>query len=378
MSRVLVLASLAESLINFRGHLLTEITNRGHQVFACAPPSDTGIREQLDKLGVKFVPLGFNRTGLNVLGDLGYFINLYRLIARLQPDMVIGYTIKPVVYGSLAARLAKVPRTYSMITGLGYAFVDQTSIRYWFVNILVRILYKFGLSRNQTVFFQNPDDMKLFRDLRLTHTSVNAVLLNGSGVDLRFFAQVPLHIEPVEFLLIARLLRHKGIYEYIEAARIIQSRYSGVIFHLVGPFDTNPTAINRSEVSAWAHADIVRYHGETTDVRPYIARSNVYVLPSYREGTPRSVLEAMAMGRAIITTDAPGCRETVVPGENGILVPPRDPKALAQAMEKLILNRSLIRTMGQKSREIVEQKFDVYKVNKVILKAIGLLDEALA
>lgn len=376
MPKILVLASLADSLINFRGQLLKDIVSAGHQVLASAPSTQTDIQERLQQLGVPFQPIDFNRTGISAFADLRYLYRLRKLMNQFQPDIVFAYTIKPVVYGSLAAKLAKVPGMFSMITGLGYAFVEQESVRFRWLNKVVRFLYKQALRRNSAVFFQNPDDIKLFRDLGLIGKSVPSILLNGSGVDLHFFTTTALNTEPVAFLLIGRLIRDKGIFEYVEAAQKIRQRFPNTVFHLVGPFDSNPSAIKKLQVDSWVRDGTITYHGSVTDVRPFISASNVFVLPSYREGTPRSVLEAMAMGRPIITTDTPGCRETVVPWENGILIPARDSLALEKAMEKLILNRSLILSMGQNSRKIAEEKYDVRKVNRIILEAMQLTYEA--
>lgn len=372
--KVVVIASLAESLLNFRGPLLAAMRASGHHVTALAPGENESVAARLGVMGVDYRPLALERTGMNPLRDLRALSQLVACLRELQPDVVFGYTIKPVIYGSLAARLAGVPRSYSMVTGLGYAFIGK-GLRQRLVAMLVSALYRAGLSGNAGVFFQNPDDLELFCSRRLLGDPRKAILVNGSGIDLDRYATC----EPVpgrpRFLLIARLLRDKGITEYVEAAGILKTRYPESSFRLLGPFDSNPAAITREEIDLWQREGNIEYLGETDDVRPYIADCSVYVLPSYREGTPRTVLEAMAMGRPVVTTDAPGCRETVREGENGFLVQVRDSISLARAMERFILEPGLCVTMGQRSRQVAVEKYDVHKVNEVMLKAMGLAGE---
>ena len=295
--------------------------------------------------------------------------SLFFLFRSLKPDVILTYTIKPVIYGSIAAKLFGVSRIYAMIEGLGYAFIGD-DLRSRFINIIVKILYYLSLKANQNVFFLNPDDRDLFIKLRLSNDA-QAVLINGIGVDLDYYKPEPFP-ENLSFLLIARLLKDKGIREYVEAARNIKQKYPKISFRLVGWMDDNPASVSKNELDTWVKQGIVKYLGKLSDVRPAIAASSVYVLPSYREGTPRTVLEAMAMGRPIITTDAPGCRETVQHGKNGFLVPIKNVSVLVSAMENFIQQPELIETMGLASREIAVEKYDVRKVNTVILKTMGL------
>lgn len=368
------MASLPESLLNFRGQLLAEMVAQGHEVLACAPGENPTVREGLRQLGVSYQPIRLARTGLNPLRDVTCIFDLIGVFRTFRPELVIGYTIKPVIYGSLAARITGVREMYSIITGLGYVFMGHT-LRRKLIRRFVCLLYRMAIKANRAVFFQNPDDLALFRELGLVGSDTRTVLINGSGVDLvRFPVAAPLPCPPV-YLLIARLLRDKGIVEYVEAARLLKRRYPAAEFRLLGPFDDNPSAIERDRVFAWHDSGVIVYLGETDDVRPFIAAAGVYVLPSYREGTPRSVLEAMAMGRPIVTTDVPGCRETVIDGENGFLVKVQDAEALACAMERFILQPELIISMGRRSREIAEDKYDVNKVNAVIMNTMGLDDE---
>lgn len=372
--KVVVIASKAGSLINFRGALLSATVRAGHEVIACAPGREPAVTESLQNLGVKYEPILLDRTGLNPLSDIRSTIQLTHLLRRLHPDITLGYTIKPVVFGSLAARLAGVPDRFSLITGLGFSFVDspEPTLKKRTLNYLIRLLYRVSLSTNRVVFFQNPDDRDLFLRLGLVN-STQAVVINGSGIDLDHFYQVPVPATRPVFLLIARLLTDKGIREYLEAAQLIKRSHPEAAFLLVGPVDSNPAAIPAEEVAKWNGSGCVEYLGEVSDVRPVIARSTVYVLPSYREGMPRTVLEAMAMGRPIITTDAPGCRETVIEGYNGFLIPVRDPQALAEAMERFIMRPELVAQMGNNSRKLAEDRFDVHRVNAQMMKAMGLI-----
>jgi glycosyltransferase involved in cell wall biosynthesis len=324
---------------------------------------------------------------------------------RIKPDIVLSYTIKPVVYGGLAARWCGVPSIYSLVSGLGYAFMDAASARQKLAGRIARTLYRMSLRHSRRVFFQNPDDADTFVATGLVAPE-RAVVVNGSGVDLEHFPLVDMDRAeapdgtggtcggtngPVRFLLIARLLWDKGIGEYVAAARTVKRKYPSAEFHLVGPFDPNPSRLTERDVMAWQDEGVIRFHGPQADVRPFLRDCHVFVLPSfYREGTPRTVLEAMATGRAVITTDAPGCRETVLrtdgaPGDarrpecprlqigsNGILVPVKDPDALAAAMEFFIERPEQMAVMGRAGRHYAQQRYDVRAVNEMMLREMGI------
>ncbi len=369
----LLVASFPDSLIKFRGPLIEALSAEGCQVHVAVPglDADSGIASRLSELGVAVHDIPLQRTGLNPLKDLSALLALRKLMRRIGADYVLGYTIKPVIYGSLAAWLSGVRHRFALITGLGYAFTGEATGLRKVLRTLIQQLYRFSLSRNHLVFFQNPDDEALFRQLGLLKPAIPSRVVNGSGVDVSEYAVSPLP-EGAEFLLIARLLGDKGVREYAEAAALVRARYPNAVFRLVGWIDDNPDAISQVELDAWVEAGTIEFLGKLTDVRPAIADSRVYVLPSYREGTPRTVLEAMAIGRAVITTDAPGCRETVVDGDNGLLVPVKDVAALADAMLKLIENPDRVTAMGKRSRQIAEDKYDVHRVNAVMLREMGL------
>lgn len=373
--KILVVASLAESLINFRGPLLKAMVAAGHEVHGAAPElvpgSDAGGR--LKKLGVGIVDIPLSRTGLNPLADVRLGLRLWRLCWQEKYDVVLGYTIKPVIWGLLAARLARVPKRVALITGLGYAFTGQATGKRAAIQRVARALYWLALRSAHLIFFQNPDDRSDFKRYGLLPGTVPVEIVNGSGVDLGEFPLRDLPRGPTQFLLIARLLGDKGIREYAAAAAALAPQWPGVGFHLVGGLDPNPNGIGLAEVESWVHAGHVIWHGALDDVRPALAAAHVYVLPSYREGTPRTVLEAMATGRAVITTDAPGCRETVIDGENGFLVPVCDSLALANAMQRFLDDPSLIPMMAQKSYKIAKEKYDVEKVNAKMIKKMEFI-----
>ncbi len=370
--KFLVIASASESLVGFRKPLIVDLMTKGFDVHVAAPELviNATVLSQLETFGVTAHDIQMQRTGMNPFADLKALLSMWRLMRQLKPDYVLSYTIKPVIYGSLAAWLAHVPNRFALITGLGFAFMgDGRRSR---VLALVQTLYRAALRHCQVIFFQNPDDEALFRQSNILTAQANTCVVNGSGVDVGQFSETAfVDTEVPRFLLIARLLGDKGVREYVQAARQIKQKYPNIQFDLVGGLDANPTSISQDELDEWVAAGTVNFLGRLSDVRPAIEASSVYVLPSYREGTPRTVLEAMAMGRAVITTDAPGCRETVIDGDNGFLVSVKNADALSQAMEKFIQQPKLIASMGKRSREIAVEKYDVHKVNDVMLRRMG-------
>lgn len=377
--KFLMISSFLPSALNFRGKLLEAIHARGFEIHIMAPefahfPDEV---QQLKQLGYHVHEIPMQRTGTNPISDLKLLNNIYQQIRQIKPDYVLSYTIKPVIYGTLAAWLARVPHRFALITGLGYAFQNVESGKRSIFQKLVHGLYAQALKHAEKVFFQNPDDLKLFQDMHLLDVHQPTVVVNGSGVNVQDFEVMPLPVDAQgtvkpSFLLIARLLGDKGVREYAEAARIIKAKYPETEFHLVGWIDDNPSAISQAELDTWISEKTVNYWGKLGDVRPAIAASSVYVLPSYREGTPRTVLEAMAMGRAVITTDAPGCRETVVHGVNGYLVAIKSVDELVQSMQSFIEDSTLMTEMGQRSREIALNKYDVHQVNKHMMTEMGM------
>jgi len=367
--RVLIIASHPASLLNFRRQLILDIAEKKWEVHLASPNIDN-YADALATLGVDIHQLPLQRTGTNPLFDLFSFFRICWLITKIKPKKLITYTIKPVIYGSLAARFLRVENCYPLITGLGYAF--NSDIVQNKLTRIINFLYRQSLKSVTIIFFQNPDDERLFRKKGLVGHDVSTCVVNGSGVDTKHYALVT-PPTTITFLLIARLLISKGVQEYIKAAKVIKTKYPHMKFKIVGDIDKgNPDSINPSEIDKWIDEGLVEWKGYLNDVRPAIADSAIYVLPSYREGTPRSVLEAMSMGKPIITTDVPGCRETVINGYNGFLVSAKSVDELVSAMQRFIENPSLVLQMGLRSREIVEQKYDVHDVNELMLKSMGI------
>lgn len=366
--RILINASFPGSIASFRGALIRALIEAGYDVHVSAPGLVDDAATQVNALGAISHDVLLQRTGQSVFSDLRYFRSLRRLMRGLRPDYVLGYTVKPNIWGSLAAWSCGIPSA-SLVTGLGYVFIEGRGWRRKLTQILARFLYRLATSVNRSVIFQNPDDLRDFiaggalRDQRKAH------IVNGSGVDLARYAPCPLNDQPV-FLMIARLLHSKGVAEYAEAAMMARAAIPNARFQLAGFIDEGPDAIDRKTLDQWI-ANGLEYLGPLSDVRPAIAGARIYVLPSWREGTPRTVLEAMAMGRPIITTDAPGCRETVENGVNGLIVPVHRPDALAAAMTELALNPAKAAKMGIASLARVRSKYDADVVAAATIAAMA-------
>ena len=369
--KVVLIAHDAPWLLNFRAPLIRALKAAGSEVVVFAPGRHPEVRANLLSLGADYRAYALQRVGLDPRADLRTLAQLTRLLRQERPSHVLTTAVKPSIYGMLAARLAGVPNTFALITGLGYAFSGR-SPRQRRLAGLIAGLYRASLRGATRVFVQNPDD----RDVLLARRVVRASrleIVNGSGVDLAHYPPRPLPAGPVTFLMIARLLREKGVGEYLEAARLLRGRASRPFRAvLIGPFDRNPGAFTPQALQAAQDAGTVEYLGELADVRSALRAAHAFVLPSYREGTPRSTLEALATGRAVITTDAPGCRETVRDGVNGLLVPVGDARALAGAMERLLDDPQRLSDMGARSLALAREKYDVHKVNAQMLRAMGL------
>ena len=368
--RVLVVAPFAPSFIPFRGALIGTLVDQGHTVIAAAPEFDAATARGLRELGAKPVDIPLQNASLNPLSFLKSLAAMRALMRAERPDVVFGYAIKPVITTALAGRSERVGTIVSVITGLGYAFTGGREPKRLISRAIASMLYRLALRRSDVIVFLNPDDQKLFSDLRLVPRGKPTHILDGEGLDIDYFSPAPLPAGAA-FLMIARLLKDKGIREFAEAAKRLKANHPEVPIALVGPLYPSPDSLTQAELD-----DLIRsgidYKGALDDVRPAIAECSIYVLPSYREGTPRSVLEAMAMGRAIITSDAPGCRETVTDGENGLLVEARDARSLYEAMLRFVREPWLARRMGAASRAIAERRYDVKKVNLNLLRYAGL------
>lgn len=369
MMKVLILSPKNRTTYNFRGGLIKEIIALGHEVIVTGPNFDN-IKE-VKKLGVTFVLVPLKKSSIGILGDIKYIQSIYKLLRSLKPQIVLAYTIKPVIYGNIAARLAGIKNFYSLITGLGFLYTSQTQIAIM-LKPVVSLLINAMAKNSKRVIFQNSDDLRDFVSRRLVKPNKCSVV-NGSGVNLQMFTPHPLPAN-ITFLMISRMLVSKGVREYLSAARTVKAKYPNVKFVLVGAFENQLDSLAHKELQPDVERKIIEYHADTNDVRPFYQNCSVYVLPSYREGTPRTVLEAMATARPIITTDAPGCRQTVEDAKNGFTVQVKDANAVAEKMEWFIQNPEKIQTFGQQSLRICREKYDEQKVNRAMLKIMKLIN----
>jgi len=356
-------------MYNFRRNLFREIQARGGAVVAAGAAGD-GFEAKIQALGVPFVPLPIDKSGINPRADVILLWTLYRWYRRERPDIVHHFTIKPVIYGSLAAQMAGVPRVINTVTGLGHVFMAKE--RVW-LRRLVELMYRLALRCADLTFFQNREDQELFVERHLVARS-KARMVAGSGVDLEYFqpsgGRQADSGTGCRFLLMARLLREKGVYEFVEAARLAKQEYPETRFELLGSRDErNPTVVPLADIEKWSEEGVVNWLGETQDVRPFVAEADVVVLPSYREGTPRALLEAAAMEKPVIATDVAGCREVVEHGINGLLVPAKNPRELEAAMVAMREDPALRARMGKAGRVKVEREFSEAIVLQNILKA---------
>lgn len=371
MKTIAIISSQAFSLVNFRGNFIVDLVTLNYNVYALAPDYTNELKQQIASLGAVPVDFRLDRTGIRPARDLLDAARLVFLLRRLKPDITLTYFIKPVIFGTVAAWLAGVPRRIAMIEGLGYVFTltgNELSSERKILRYIISILYRGALSHANDVIFLNPDDIAYFVTRNLVK-SEKVHQLDGIGVDLDIWLPKPVVSSPVTFLLAGRLLREKGIVEYAQAAAIVKRLVPSVRCILLGALDANPGSLEPKQLEQLIEAGGLEWPGHV-DVKPWLAQASVYVLPSYREGLPRSTQEAMAMGRAVITTDVPGCRETVVDGVNGFLVPVRDSESLAEAMLKFARNKELIETMGRQSRRIALERFDVKLINPKLLHIV--------
>lgn len=366
--KFLLISPKNRTVYNFRGDLIKTIIAKGYEVLVTGP--DRTDVDKIEALGAKFVEIPMNKTGTSILGDLKYCKRLKALMKAEKPDVTLGYTVKPVIYGALAAKAAGVKNVNGMITGGGYTFTAKT-MKAKVLGVIVRTLYKLGLRRTDHVIFQNTDDLNEFCERKLVKRTKCSVV-NGSGVNMTHFAPAPLPEKP-SFFMLSRLLKSKGVQEYLDAAKAVKTEYPEAKFYLLGKYETTmQDAVPKETVEQYIKDGIVERFEETSDVRPYYGKCSVYVLPSYREGTPRTVLEAMAMGRPVITTDTNGCRETVIDGKTGWLVPVGDANALAARMKAFLLDPALATQMGKESLALCKEKFEVGRVNAEMLRIMNI------
>ncbi len=367
MSRVLISINAARNVVNFRAALVRALVADGHEVIAAVP--DDGALAAVEALGARVAVLPMTSASTSVTGDLALLGRYIRLIRRERPDAYLGWTIKPNTYGSLAARLMGVPRINN-VSGLGTVFIRES----WVTRVAEQ-LYRLGLGGSSTVFFQNHDDRNEFEKRALVDPA-RVEVLPGSGIDAAHYdpAAFPRAGDgTIRFLMVARLIRDKGVAEFVEAARIVRALHPQARFALLGFLDVdNATAISRAELEGWVAEGVVEYCGAADDVRPFIGNCDCLVLPSYREGLSRVLLEAGAMARPAIATDVPGCRDVIVPGETGLLCAVRDAASLAESMTALIAMPPAARAaMGRAARAHIAENFDEIRVVKAYRAALA-------
>ena len=354
---IALVCNTAWAIYTYRQGLLRALAESGARITIIAPRDRTF--EPLVAMGCQCIELPVASKSTNPLDDLRTLLALYRHYRAVRPDVVFHYTIKPNIYGSIAAWLARVP-SVAVTTGLGYVFIQKSRAAQ-----VAKRLYRFAFRFPREVWFLNRDDLDAFTAGNLLVHPERARLLHGEGVDLDEFPYTPPPSRNTfSFVLIGRLLWDKGVGEYVEAARRLRARYPYARFGLLGPVGVdNPSAISRDEVAAWEREGVVDYLGETTDVRPTIVDADCVVLPSYREGVPRTLMEAGAMGRPVVATDVPGCREVVAHGENGLLCEVRNAASLEAALAAMLdMNADERRAMGERGRKKIEKEFDERRV----------------
>ena len=369
MTHIVIIGNEAKSISHFRGDLIRAMILSGHRVTALSAPTSIDQIRQIEASGAQFRPYPVQRNGLNPLRDIQTFFALRKAFKELKPDIVLAYTIKPVIWGGLATTGLNGVSFFALITGLGFAFQGTGMMRKGLTKT-VSLFYQASLKHANGVIFQNNENRDEFIRRHIARPEKCSVVA-GSGVDLSHFSEADFPESAPTFLCIARLLGEKGLREYAQAARIVKQHYPDAVFRLLGTPDPSPRGIPLTEIQKWQGQGLVEYLGETNDVRPYFADSHVFVLPSfYGEGLPRSILEAMAVGRPVLTTNNVGCKETVVQGENGFLVPIKDAETLAERMIWFIEHRDQWQRMGQASRRMAEERFDVHKINEKICRTI--------
>jgi glycosyltransferase involved in cell wall biosynthesis len=366
---LLVVCSAAWSITAFRGDLIEELKDSGYTVL-CAIPDSTSDKQlgELADRNINYVLYPLARSGMNPFKDFRTLIALVRIIRSNHINLVFPYTIKPVIYGSLAARINRTP-VVALITGLGFSF-SRASRKARVLEKLNILLYRASISKSTHLIFQNPDDLKLFKKVGITQADSNCTFVDGSGINTIRFPQrsIPAIKRATRFLMVSRLIREKGVLLYIEAAKQLKKDYPEVQFSLVGSVESTPSAIPPLLIREHHEQGTIRFVGQLDDVGPEYQASDVFVLPTYyREGIPRSILEAMSSGLAIITTDSPGCRETVKDSDNGFLVEPQNIMELTNKIKLLIDSPDRVYKMGAASRKLSETRFNVTVINKQML-----------
>ena len=374
-----MIGTTAACFYGFRADLIKELVKKNVKVYAFTIDNQVSELEKIEKLGAIPVVYSLNRGSLNPLSDLYATYKLSKQIKELKPDLVFSYFTKPVIYGSLAAKLSKVKKITAMLEGLGSPFTVHRhgqSLKIKLIRFIQVSLYRIVFPFIDKIVFLNKDDpVDLIENNKIKYKANSPVVLGPIGLNLRDYSYTPWNTSnEISFIFIARLLAEKGIFEYVEAAKIVKKKYPHIIFRVIGGLDLeNPYGLTQNQLDELIESKTIEYSGFVTNVDDYIKKSAVFVLPSYyREGVPRSTQEAMAIGRPVITTDVPGCRDTVIDGINGFLVPKWNPQVLAEKMIYFIEHPEQVRMMGDQSHKIAIEKFDAEKVNQRLLEILGI------
>lgn len=373
---IVMIGTTAACFYGFRAELIKNLNLKNITVYAFTTDNEALELEKISELGAIPISYQLNRGGLNPLADMLATYKLALQIKQLKPDLVFSYFAKPVIFGTLAAKIAKVPKIIGMLEGLGYTFTDQPnglSSKTKLIKAIQVFLYKFALPKLDQLILLNHDDKKdllINNDIEVKETYI----LGGIGLDLNQYKYSPATKDlPIHFLFIGRLLKEKGIHDFIAAAQIVKEKFPHTIFTVLGGIDeANLGALTQGELTQYIDQNVIDYPGHVENIAEWIKQSHVFVLPSYREGVPRSTQEAMAIGRPVITTNVPGCRDTVIDGVNGFLVPKWNPQALAEKMTFFIEHPEQVRMMGDQSHKIAIEKFDAEKVNQRLLEILGI------
>ncbi|MFX4210334.1 glycosyltransferase family 4 protein [Aliarcobacter butzleri] len=355
--KILFVVNVDWFFISHRLPLALEALKKGYEVHLACGISDK--KEYLEKLGIKVHPLNLSRSGTGIKGELKAFIEIYNVLKKVNPDIAHFVTIKPVLYGGIASRFLSIHNKVFSISGLGFIFIKQ-GLKAILARGLIKIMYGFALGgKNSHVIVQNPDDKTVVNSI----VKVPITLIRGSGVDLSQYQYIDENNNIIKVSIACRLLRDKGVFEYIDAAKILKQKLPNIEFEIYGDIDIhNPASLTEDDIEEIKKEEFIKVHGFSTNIAKVFSDTNIVVLPSYREGLPKVLIEAAACGRAVITTDVPGCRDAIEPNVTGLLCQVKNSRSLANQIEKLILDKDLRNSMGKAGRELAKKEFDIKKV----------------
>ncbi len=374
--KILIIGNQARSTYLFWSVLMQHMQQAGHEVICCVPEqvNDPYIAALQNKK-IRITTYSLERKGTNPWQDIKSSYALYKILRQEKPHKVFTFSIKPVIYGNIAAKLAGIEEVFSCITGLGLSFQPAHTPFMKLLHNIVILLYKISLRHAKGIIFQNTADAEAFMQKKIIPSNYPTLTCHGTGVDIDYFAFDPSFPKDITFLVIARLLEAKGIADFAYAAKILKSKYANIHCQLLGPAEYGLGALDLNQVQNWQKKGYIEYLGATDDVRSFISKASVIVLPSWREGLSCALMEAMSMGRPIVASNVPGCKELIEEGKNGFLVRPKDGVALAKALEKFILDAKLLSNMGNHGRYLAEHVFDARKVVFQIMQYMNITQE---